>query len=137
MNRFTVLYAAMIFASPVSASAQSGSESSELLAEFPDCPARIRVLGEPPGDPIECLCTPEIRTTEGTVKLYGSGPYDSVSNICIAAVHAGVTTLEGGPVRVIPRPPQSSFKGTLANGVYSEDWGSSKFNTFDVEPVKN
>ncbi|MDW4549440.1 LCCL domain-containing protein [Defluviimonas sp. D31] len=137
MNRFTILYAAILIAGPASTNAQSSSESSDVRAEFPECPARIRVLGEPPGDPIECLCTPEIRQIEGTVKLYGSGPYDSVSNICIAAVHAGVTTLEGGPVRVIPRPPQSSFKGTLANGVYSEDWSSSKFNTFDVEPVKN
>ena len=100
-----------------------------------DCPARYRVLNEPPGDPFECLCTTEIQRQEGTVKLYGSGPYDSVSNICIAAVHAGVTPPEGGPVRVVPRPPQDSFEGTLANGVYSEDWGSSLFNTFDVEPV--
>ena len=103
---------------------------------MPDCPAMIsRVLGEPPGNPFECMCTPEIRNVQGTEKLFGSGPYDSDSNICIAAVHAGVTTLEGGPVRVIPRPPQSGFESTLANGVLSAKWGSSKFNAFDIEPI--
>ena len=110
-------------------------EPSFADSDLSDCPARHRVLNEPPGEPFECLCTPEIRSEEGTVKLYGSGPYDSISNICIAAVHAGVTSKEGGPVRVIPRPPQDSFVGTLANGVYSDDWGKSLFNTWDVESV--
>ncbi len=137
MNRHTFLCALVMFASPAATYAQSNSAGAETLTQLPDCPPRIRVLGEPPGDPIDCLCTPAIRKVEGTVKLYGSGPYDSISNICIAAVHAGVTPPEGGPVRVIPRPPQSSFVGTLANGVYSDDWGSSKFNTFDVEPIEN
>lgn len=117
----TILCAVVIMTSPVLAQAQSNTESDESPTTLPECPARYRVLGEPPGEPFECLCTPEIRKTPGSVKLYGSGPFDSVSNICIAAVHAGPTTVEGGPVRVIPRPPQSSFKGTLANGVYSED----------------
>ncbi len=103
---------------------------------LPDCPALHRVLNEPPGKPFECMCTPEIARAEGTVKLYGSGPYDSVSNICIAAIHAGVTSPEGGPVRVVPRPPADSFEGTIANGVASEDWGKSLFNTWDVEEIE-
>jgi hypothetical protein len=91
-------------------------EPSAANSDLSDCPARLRVLNEPPGEPFECICTPEIRSEVGTVKLYGSGPYDSISNICIAAVHADVTSTEGGPVRVVPRPPQDSFVGTLANG---------------------
>lgn len=107
--------------------------ASAAAKELPECPARYRVLNEPPGAPFECLCTKEIQTREGTVKLYGSGPYDSISNICIAAVHAGATPPEGGPVRVIPRPPEDSFVGSIQNGVGSSDWGVSLFNTFDIE----
>lgn len=118
---------------------QAGDSAGEAVASasLPDCPPRIRVLGQPPGAPFDCLCTPEVRNVPGTEKLYGSGPYDSVSNICIAAVHAGVTPLEGGPVRVIPRPPETSFTGSTANGIVSQDWGSSLFNTFDVAPAGN
>ena len=133
--RFT-LYSAALLAAPISTFAQASSEG-RVPAFLPDCPPQIRVLNEPPGDPFDCLCTQEIQKARGTVHLFGSGPYESSTNICIAAVHAGVAPKEGGPVRVIPRPPQSKFVGTLANGFFSEDYGLSKFNTFDVAPVEN
>ncbi len=124
-----------VFAIATAASLLILADDSTADTALPDCPALHRVLNEPPGEPFECMCTPEIARTEGTVKLYGSGPYDSVSNICIAAIHAGVTSQDGGPVRVVPRPPEDSFEGTIANGVASEDWGKSLFNTWDVEEV--
>ncbi len=128
------LIATLVLAAlPIAVMGQDNADPSN--AALPDCPARYRILNEPVGDPFDCMCTPEIARTMGTVKLYGSGPYDSVSNVCLAAIHAGVTDQDGGPIRLVPRPPQSSFEGSIENGIASEPWGSSLFNTYDVVPV--
>lgn len=118
-----------------SAHAQEASADVDGSSTLPDCPPLIRVLGKPPGDAFACSCTPEIQRVQGTVKVYGSGPYESSSNICLAAIHAGATPREGGPVRVVPREPMSRFEGSEANGMITAHWGVSLFNTFDVEPL--
>lgn len=66
-----------------------------------------------------CTCT----GAEGG-SVWGSGPYTSDSAICVAARHAGVIGSSGGQVRAIGAPGQTSYTGTIANGVQTSNWGS-------------
>ncbi|NOE32310.1 LCCL domain-containing protein [Ruegeria sp. HKCCD7318] len=119
--------------------ANAQSEEKEPVTNpvlFPDCPPQLANRGDTQPfstEPFNCHCSAEARRLRGGY-AYGSGPYDGISNICMAALHAGATGKEGGDVRVIPGPVQESFVGTLANGVFSSDWDHpSQFGSFDVE----
>jgi hypothetical protein len=70
-------------------------------------------------------------TTEGNV--WGTGIYSDDSDISRAAVHAGIVKLgETKTVRITILPGQSSYAGTVQNGIESYDYveweGSFKFN---------
>lgn len=121
-------------------SAQSEADgSSATEAAIPACPVQLVGRGDPKAfstEPFDCHCTPDASKLRGGY-AYGSGPYDGISNICMAALHAGATGKEGGDVGVIPGPIQASFSGTLANGVFSSDWDSpSQFGSFTVEAIR-
>lgn len=125
----------------VSASAQSSDGTAGAKASsLPDCPVALGSRGDPTAyssEPFECHCTAEARKLRGGY-AFGSDPYDGISNICMAALHAGATGPEGGDVRVIPGPGQESYTGTLANGVFSSDWDyPSQFGSFIVEPLSD
>lgn len=133
--RCIVLTAAIGFSAPVSA--QGGDKDAAGPASEPlACPVQLAGRDNPtafPTEPFECHCTAAARKLRGGY-AFGSGPYDGISNICMAALHAGATGPDGGGVRVVPRPVQKSFTGSLANGVFSSDWDSrSQFGSFDVE----
>ena len=55
--------------------------------------------------------------------VWGSGPYTADSNICTAALHAGVIGPEGGRVVVQRVPAPSVYRGTTSTGVTTSDWG--------------
>lgn len=54
---------------------------------------------------------------------WGSGPYTNDSNICAAALHSGVLTAAGGPVRVLAAPGLQSYRGSEWNGASTMDYG--------------
>lgn len=57
--------------------------------------------------------------------MWGSGPHTGDSSICTAAVHAGWFDLaDGGTVTVETLGEQSSFTGSEANGVTTQDYGA-------------
>lgn len=57
--------------------------------------------------------------------VWGTGTYTDDSNICTAAVHAGLASLaNGGNVTIEIRPGESAYKGTTSNGITSSDYGS-------------
>lgn len=59
---------------------------------------------------------------EGTV--WGTDTYTLDSSICTAAVHAGKLQLDsGGPVTIEMRPGESAYKGSLRNGIKTNDYG--------------
>jgi hypothetical protein len=59
--------------------------------------------------------------TPGSV--WGTGVYTADSSICTAAVHAGLITVTGGgTVTVELRPGQSSYTGSVRNGVTSQSY---------------
>lgn len=63
----------------------------------------------------------------GTIssRIWGTDVYTTDGSIATAAVHAGlITTRNGGTVTIEIKPGQSSYKGTLRNGVTSRDWGA-------------
>jgi len=59
-----------------------------------------------------------------TATVWGSGPYTADSNICAAAVHAGVIGANGGDVIALRAEGQPSYTGSMANGISTRDWGS-------------
>lgn len=76
----------------------------------------------------ECTCSPAPHTGNA----WGSGPYTNDSNICVAAMHAGVITSLGGAVRVLAAPGLQSYRGSEWNGTSTLDYGAwSGSITFD------
>jgi hypothetical protein len=62
----------------------------------------------------------------GTIssRVWGTDIYTYDCSIATAAVHAGYfTAQQGGTVTIEIRPGQSSYKGSIRNGVTSKDWG--------------
>lgn len=59
-------------------------------------------------------------------EVTGTDIYTVDSSVCMAALHAGVITLEGGGrVAIVMRAGADSFAGTTRNGVTSLSWGES------------
>lgn len=57
---------------------------------------------------------------------YGSGVYTDDSNVCTAAVHAGVISAEvGGNVTIEIRPGQATYQGSSRNGIATRSFGRS------------
>jgi len=55
---------------------------------------------------------------------YGSSIYTDDSNVCTAAVHAGVIKADiGGNVTIEIRPGQASYQGTTRNGITTRSYG--------------
>jgi hypothetical protein len=87
------------------------------------CPATMVAYADA-DQRLDCTCSAEATARAGG--LWGSGPYTSDSAICRAALHAGVVTAAGGPVRLVTtdtRAPQPRrWVGSTRNGVRSADW---------------
>jgi hypothetical protein len=58
--------------------------------------------------------------------VWGTDMYTTDSSICVAAMHAGVISTDGGPVKVTLKPGKPSYVGTARNGVTTSQW-----NAFD------
>ena len=56
--------------------------------------------------------------------VWGTDTYTNDSSICVAAVHAGVTTTAGGDVLVALLPGEDRYTGAERNGVVTRDYGS-------------
>jgi len=57
--------------------------------------------------------------------VWGTDIYTLDSSVCNAAVHAGKLTSEsGGPVTIELRPGESTYKGSMRNGITSNDYGT-------------
>src|SRR5262249_37191385 len=71
-------------------------------------------------DALDCICPPP--SIAGAM-VWGTDVYSDDSNICAAAVHAGIIGLSGGALRVLPRDGLEAYRGTTRNGVTSLDYG--------------
>ena len=91
--------------------------STPASAESPAC-----FLFPGNADEHTCTCGPgPYPDAEGNFNdVWGSVPYSSDSDICRAALHAGVIGPEGGEVTAIrAEPPEGEWRGSTANGVTS------------------
>jgi len=86
-------------------------------AEAPAC----RMLGPEETD-LTCSCSGAALNAPGSV--WGSNPYTADSDICGAALHAGVLGMGGGTVSVTAADGLESYPPSLANGVQSSRWGA-------------
>jgi hypothetical protein len=55
--------------------------------------------------------------------VWGAGPYTSDSDLCTAALHAGVIGRDGGEVSARLEDGQAEYTGSTANGVTTQRWG--------------
>lgn len=56
--------------------------------------------------------------------VWGTDLYTDDSNICTAAIHAGVVGKNGGTVTFIIQDGMDSYSGSERNGITTADWGS-------------
>ncbi len=103
------------------------------------CPATFAELEAQPGAsvregaPLTCVCPAAERDSgqegvrEGTAirgTVWGSGTYTSDSDLCAAAVHAGVVDARrGGRVAAYGADGCLSYEGTSRHGITTQDWG--------------
>jgi LCCL domain-containing protein len=79
------------------------------------------VLRIPPDfdQPVTVIC-PRGGKTDAFV--WGTDVYINDSAICVAAVHAGIITLDGGAVTVTKATALKAYEASLRNGVQSMSW---------------
>lgn len=92
----------------------------------PKCPTHLSLPRGVPDSIVTCNC-PASETASGDV--YGTRIYNDNSEICPAAVHAGVITGSGGVVTAMMKRGLNSYAGSTQNGVVSKDssWHSGSF----------
>ncbi|KAF3849178.1 hypothetical protein F7725_015675 [Dissostichus mawsoni] len=65
-------------------------------------------------------CTPDSRCSNTYHRVYGTSVYRGDSNICAAAIHAGVVLNEnGGDCTLLKAPGQNFYAGSTRNGITS------------------
>ncbi len=77
------------------------------------------------GQRLTVKCPPAPRGADLT-GVYGTDYYPSESSICVAALHAGEITTEGGTVTVQLNPGGSEYTGSDRNGVKTLDLPATK-----------
>jgi hypothetical protein len=102
-----------------SVSSQSENKQGEDLTPIAwDTPAFI--LSAEAGQAFKFECPPG----GSEHAIWGTDVYTADSSICTAAAHTGRITFEsGGKVTIELRPGQSSYQGTVRNGVKSNEYG--------------
>lgn len=68
-------------------------------------------------------CASNADRTGGTV--WGTDSYTDDSALCVAAIHAGAITWQGGRFRIRYLPGGGGLAGSTRNGVTTRDWNSS------------
>jgi hypothetical protein len=60
-----------------------------------------------------------------STRVWGTDLYTDDSSICTAAVHSGVITIAaGGTVTIEIRPAETSYRGSVRNGIASKNYGT-------------
>jgi hypothetical protein len=93
-----------------------GARAAVDVEPGPACPNDAREMH----GPVACICPPP--SIAGAM-VWGTDVYSDDSNVCAAAVHAGIIGLGGGAVRVLPREGIEAYRGTTRNGVTTLDYG--------------
>ena len=73
------------------------------------------------GGQFQIACPPGCESTGG---LWGTDVYTADSAICRAGIHAGVISPAGGIMSVQLQPGRPAYRGSMRNGISSNDYGS-------------
>ena len=84
-----------------------------------------------PGAVFQVACPPGCTTGAG---LWGTDLYTGDSGICMAGIHAGAISPNGGVVLVRLEMGQPAYRGSPRNGLTSHDYGSYR-RSFTVAPA--
>lgn len=77
---------------------------------------------------ITVVCPPNGNMDSG---IWGTDIYSASSSICLAAVHAGIITLDaGGKVTVTLQPKQDTFVASLRNGITTKFWTGWNYRSY-------
>jgi LCCL domain-containing protein len=90
---------------------------SQAVPAVSDCPDDFQAFVGTTGR-LACTCS-AAATQRGSV--YGMDAYAAHSQVCRAALHAGVVGKAGGPVTVIPEAARKAYPGATRNGVSSSN----------------
>ncbi len=83
--------------------------------------------------PITVLCPPK---GNADTSAWGTDVYSASSPICVAAVHAGLITLDaGGRVTVTLQPKQETFVASVRNGITTRSWTGWNYGAYP-QPYK-
>jgi outer membrane protein OmpA-like peptidoglycan-associated protein len=85
------------------------------------------------GAPLTCSCLP---IDNPGSNVWGMDVYTEDSNICLAALHAGLIGKQGGAVTVLPQPGRRTYAGVTRNGISSSNHGSMDGSfSFAMQPA--
>jgi hypothetical protein len=98
----------------VTGGGQSQGSGAVDLAGLPEC-------GFFDSGEYELSCRCEAGFQQGS--LWGSGPYTGDSDICTAALHAGIIGTGGGGVLVTYARGMQNYPASTAHGITSDSWG--------------
>ncbi|KAL7854318.1 hypothetical protein AOLI_G00211620 [Acnodon oligacanthus] len=107
---------------------------------------RFEILGCTPDYAITCSKTPSLDHSvdkmtvhcpagcaSESYNVYGTLTYRGDSNICAAAIHAGVVLNElGGDCTVLKAPGQNFYSGSSRNGITSKQYDTTSIFTFSL-----
>lgn len=87
------------------------------------CSDSLKKLNLKSGDSINIKCPANCLSGS----LWGSEVYTADSYLCVAAVHDGKISKEGGTATILVGDGKESFEASTKNGVASNSWG--KYDT--------
>lgn len=99
-----------------------------------DCPFSMSVFASmKPGQTWRCKCAEARMKNPGTV--YGDLRYTTDSNVCTAALHAGVLQPAGGEVTMHTDEGCKRFAAAAKNGVTSREWAAYPMSYAFAKPL--
>ena len=99
-----------------------------------DCPFSMSVFAQmAPGQTWRCKCPENRMKNPGSV--YGDGRYTTDTNVCTAALHAGVLQAAGGDVTVYTDAGCNRFGAATKNGVTSREWAAYPMSYAFAKPL--
>jgi len=103
----------------ISTSSSGNGVSFSSYSDLESCPNNVKSFR---GTRKKALCScPATQTRRGSV--WGVGPYTDDSNLCKAAVHAGIIPLTGGTIEYQVTNGFSKYSGSIKNGITTNSYG--------------
>lgn len=97
--------------------------SAQAAPLYLTCKDSVKSLNRGVGQSFSVVCPNNCMTGS----LWGTDSYTADSAVCVAAVHAGVITANGGWVKVKVVKGLPAYAGSTRNNVTSSNWGAYDF----------